>query len=66
MNQKTAKLIRKIFGANYAGEATGIYNSFSAPQRAYIKKRMKLYINTEDKESLLSGVGILSDVKLEE
>lgn len=65
MNQKTAKLINKVFGS-HSSEAIEYYNSLSSKERREVKDRMKLFINTEDKDSLLRGSSILSDVKLEE
>lgn len=65
MNQKTAKLIRKVFGLKCA-EAMSQYNLLSAKERKEVRERMQLYIDTTDKETLFSASHILSDVKLEE
>lgn len=64
MNQKTSKLLRKLFG-RLTDESVATYNSLSKLEKAKARERMKLLINTSDRESLFNGKTISSDVKLE-
>ncbi len=64
MNQKTSKLLRKLFG-RLTDEPVATYNSLSTLEKARARKRMKLLINAPDKELLFNGTTISSDVKLE-
>lgn len=64
MNQKTSKLLHKLFG-RLTDEPVVTYNSLSKLEKARARERMKLLINTPDRESLFNGATISSDVKLE-
>lgn len=65
MNQKTIKLIKKVFGIRYL-YALEKYKELNSQGKKVAKERMKLFINTADKEALLSADHFLSDVKLED
>lgn len=64
MNQKTAKMINNIFG-RFALPAKKKYLSLSSTERAMAHEKMKIYIQSPDKDKLFKSQ-ILSDVPLEE
>jgi len=63
MNQKTAKMIKEVFGSRKE-DAKKKYKELSLKGRTRARSRMKLYISSPDKKELLKPQ-ILSDVKLE-
>lgn len=64
MNQKTIKMIKKVFG-RYANMAIRQYNQLTPEGRAIANFNMKILMNAPDKEKLLNE-SIKMDAPLED
>ena len=65
MNQKTTKLLKRVFGIRYV-DALRKYKDLSSQEKKRARERMQLFIDTTDKETLFAADHFLSDVKLED